>query len=210
MLSATPFAYVKSVEYANGFLFDYNEGKQKDSGGRSYNEGDNREQFFMQHFGFRMRYNKLTRPDAAVNNSLMERQFNEYLKKQGSLSGRSLEVEKDYDRKFIMVSDAIGAKIDDGLDFLMRADDGKFNPLWDQLKENFKYHNRLFLLEALKAKHLIPIIKKNLALRRKVIIFHDFIKGGGFHPFKFSKHGGVATKYDDTYRDWVSRVTAAN
>jgi hypothetical protein len=77
-LSATPFAYEKTIDWANGYLFDYNEGREAEgTRTRSYNEGSNREQFFMQHFGYTMRYNKLNEPDGRkVDRGLMQRQFN--------------------------------------------------------------------------------------------------------------------------------------
>lgn len=94
-LSATPFAYDKDVDYAEGYLFNYPE-----SDGSGYNSGNGREQFMMQHFGYSMRYNKLTRPDAQVDNRVMEVQFHEWLRKEGVLSGRQLDIDKDYNRGF--------------------------------------------------------------------------------------------------------------
>ena len=60
-----PFAYEPSIDWANGYLFDYNEGRPSDkTESRGYNQGSNSDQFFMQHFGYRMRTGKLTQPDA--------------------------------------------------------------------------------------------------------------------------------------------------
>ena len=94
-----------------------------------YNAGSSRDQFMMRHFGYRMRYGKLTRPDNAVESDVMERQFHEWLRRTGALSGRVLNVDKDYDRKFALTPDAMGSKIDQALDFLNTADDGRFRPL---------------------------------------------------------------------------------
>ena len=179
-LSATPFAYDKNIDYAEGYLFEY--GSEKE-GGRSYNEGGARDQFFMQHFGYRMRYNKLTRPENGVDSEVMEREFHEWLKKEGALSGRRLEVDADYDRKFVLVDDAVGAKIDQALEFLREADKGKFRDLADLVNKRFDYLTRMKLLEAIKARHAVPIIKKHLALGRKVVVFHDYNVGGGINPF---------------------------
>ena len=45
-LSATPFAYEKTIDWANGYLFDYNEGRgNEENSYRGYNRGSNREQF---------------------------------------------------------------------------------------------------------------------------------------------------------------------
>ncbi len=189
-LSATPFPYVKTIDYAEGYLFNYTEGEARNDS--AYNSGNDLEHFYMQHFGYRMRYNKLTQPEADVDSSLMERQFNSTLKKQGVLSGRMLEVDVDYDRKFILVESGIGRSIDEGLNWLREKErntpEGKEKFEWRALNEavnkRFNYLSRLFLLEALKAREVVPHIKANLALGRKVVVFHDYKKGGAFHPFR--------------------------
>ena len=50
-LSATPFAYEKSIDYAEGYLFNY--GASSDN--EAYNEGGGYEQFMMANFGYTMR-----------------------------------------------------------------------------------------------------------------------------------------------------------
>ena len=82
----------------------------------------------MQHLGYRMRYGKLTAPDAKVDTGLMQRQFNAYLKKKGSLSGRMLDVKADYDRRFILVDSAIGKRIDDAFQWLREKSAGTDAP----------------------------------------------------------------------------------
>lgn len=193
-LSATPFAYMKTVDWANGYLFDYHEGQPEDgasgTGGRPYNSGNNRERFFMQHFGYSMRTNKLTDPDPTkVDVGLLQRQFNAWLKKKGSLSGRQLEVNADYDRRFVLVDSAIGNQIDEALNWLSEnarnapKDDRSFYELRDRINDQFDYLNRRYLLEAIKATEAIPIVKAHMAMGRKVIVFHDYLQGGGFNPF---------------------------
>lgn len=185
-LSATPFPYVKNVDYAEGYLFDYvKPADLKKSEGRNgaYNSGDPREQFFMQHFGYRMRYNKLTAPEAGVDSDLMEQNFNQWLKDNGALSGRRLEVPFDYDRKFAIVEDAVGQKIDEGLKFLREDSDGRYREVYDGVMKQFDYHRRQYLLESIKARAAVPMIKEHMKLGRKVVVFHDFNKGGGFDPF---------------------------
>ena len=179
-LSATPFAYEKNVDVAEGYLFEY----PKAENSSRYNSGDSFGRFMMQHFGYRMRYNKLTEPDKEVNRGLMQRQFNSWLKKEGVLSSRVLDVDFDYDRKFNLVESAVGSKIDEGMEFLWNTE--KYRVLHDAMQENFDYLSRRYLLEAIKAKEIIPVIKEHLALGRKVVVFHDYIKGGGFNPFDFS------------------------
>ena len=187
-LSATPFAYVKSVDYAEGYLFDYVAPAERYSNkaemqGAGYNSGDAREKFFMQHFGYRMRYNKLTAPEAGVDSELMEQNFNQHLKDVGALSGRRLEVPYDYDRKFVVVDDAVGQKIDQGLAYLREHADGKYRKVYDAVMATFDYQKRMYLLESIKARAVVPMIKEHMKLGRKVVVFHDYNKGGGFDPF---------------------------
>jgi hypothetical protein len=120
LLSASPFAREKNIDYAEGYLFDY--AKTSRSG---YNDGDAYQQFMMQHFGWRMRYNKLTEPGAKVDRGLMQRQFNAWLKKSGVLSGRALDVPFDYDRRFILTPSAIGRRIDEAITWLRSSESDK-------------------------------------------------------------------------------------
>lgn len=189
-LSATPFAYEFTVDWANGYLFDYNEGQASDKTEfRGYNQGDNRERFFMQHFGYSMRYNKLTKPDPTkVDTGLLQRNFNGWLRKKGSLSARMLDVPADYDRRFVLVDSGIGNQIDEALNWvseMAREDANKngYSALRDVISKKFDFLSRRYLLEAIKATEVIPIVRQHLALGRKVVVFHDYKKGGGFNPF---------------------------
>lgn len=185
-LSATPFAYDKNIDWAEGYLFSYDEGRGDESKQfRGYNEGGNKEQFFMQHFGYRMRYNKLTRPEAGVDSNLMERQFNTWLKQRGVLSTRMLEVAADYDRRFVLFESAIGNRIDEALSYLAerRSEGAGHAALNDLVNKQLDYQTRRYLLEAIKAKESVDIVRQHLALGRKVVVYHDFIKGGGTNPF---------------------------
>lgn len=197
MMSATPFAYHFSLDYAEGYLFEYDRNRN----GSGYNSGDGRDQFYMQHLGYRMRTNKLTKPDAGVNAEVMERQLHEKLRRDGSLWGRALEVDRDYDRKFILVDDVVGNQIDQALSFLTEADDGKFRPLYDRISKQFDYLTRMRLLEAIKAENATSYIKKSLALGRKVVVFHDYNEGGGFAPFD------LVLSNDDTASVYVNGET---
>jgi len=180
-LSATPFAYEKSVDYAEGYLFDYPEaGKIGNS-----NQGGF-EKFMVEHFGYRIRYHKLTEPGPEVNSGLMQRQFNSWLKKEQVLSGRMLDVDQDYDRKFVLTENAVGAKIDEGLQFLW--ENKQYWPLWEKIQERFDHLSRRYLLEAIKAREAVPLVREHLEAGRKVVVFHDYKKGGGFNPFDLSQH----------------------
>ena len=183
-LSATPFPYDQNIDYAEGYLFDYGPEPQR----RGYNTPGARDSFFMQHFGYRMRYGKLTKPDAHVISDLMERQFHEWMRTQGSLSGRVLTVDKDYDRKFVLVDDGIGKQIDQAMDFLFSADENKFADIQSKVMARFDYLSRMQLLEAIKAHHAVDYIKGQQALGRKVVVFHDYNVGGGFSPFELDRN----------------------
>lgn len=191
-LSATPFAYRKTIDWANGYLFDYNDGRNSDKTEfRGYNVGSNKNQFFMQQFGYSMRYGKLTEPGPLVNTGMMERQFNANLKKAGSLSGRMLDVQADYDRRFALVDTDKGRRIDEALAWLsekgsQKGEDGRpYREVQSVLTEQFDYLAKRYLLEAIKATEVVPIVKKHLAMGRKVVVFHDYKKGGGgaVNPF---------------------------
>lgn len=199
-LSATPFSYVKTIDWAEGFLFHYKDPKnQYDSeANQSYNTGDARQRFFQSTFGFRMRYNRLTTPSNTAHAGYAEREFNENLKTTGALIGRQIQVKHDYDRKFVLIDSSVGKLIDDGLSTLKRYSykhinhqNGSVlnrdeNHLSVYISKRFSYQKRRQLLEAIKAKLAIPYIKKHLALGRKVCIFHDYNEGGGFSPFYLS------------------------
>lgn len=189
-LSATPFAYEFTVDWAHGYLFDYNEGQPSEEGEfRGYNSGTNRERFFMQHFGYSMRYNKLNKPDPTkVDTGLLQRNFNGWLKTKGSLSGRMLDVKADYDRRFVLVDSAIGNRIDEALNWLSEKSreakgENGYSMLNRILDDKFDYLSRRYLLEAIKATEAVPIVREHIRLGRKVVVFHDYKKGGGFNPF---------------------------
>lgn len=184
-LSATPFAYVKNTDYAEGYLFHHTPPAERytENSTGGYNSANDRERFYMEHFGYRMRYNKLTQPEAGVNTELMEQNFNQWLKDTGALFGRRLEVPFDYDRRFQLIDDAAGKKLDDALRFLNEAENGIYRPIYDEVMRTFDYQRRMFLLESMKARAAVPVIREHLKLGRKVVVFHDYNQGGGFSPF---------------------------
>lgn len=223
-LSATPFAYVPTVDWAEGYLFDYAE-DYDDSRQGYYNAPNPREQFFIRHFGYRMRTGKLNKPDAKVDTGLMERQFNGWLKKRGVLSSRMLDVAADYDRRFVLVDSQIGNAIDRAIDWIRerRAEfdeaerarlkaapeaEEQFNgyglvqaEMDDYLFGRLGHLNRRYLLEAIKAKEVIPHIREHLALGRKLVVFHDFNKGGAVNPFAFREQSMIEITPDTSDED---------
>lgn len=231
-LSATPFAYEKTVDWAQGYLFEYPKAE-----GSGYNSGNGQQQFMMQHFGYTMRYNKLTEPDAKVDRGLMQRNFNTWLKREGALSGRTLDVDQDYDRRFVLIDSKVGNRIDEAFSWIdekRRAASGEDARVWGELSkglhDTFDYLSRRYLLEAIKAKESIPWVKGQLALGRKGVVYHDYKKGGGFNPFatfanaqpssnltqteqaRFSEHMGEFRKaFDDLVAaDWAAYGSATS
>lgn len=179
-LSATPFPYIQDIDYANGYLFNYSDKKQ--SGG--YNESSGKEQFFIDNFGYRMRYNRLTKPDGDVDDGVMERQFHDKLEREGALSGRMLSSNYDYDRGFIRVDGGVGKKIDEGFDYLFKH--RELSLLSDVLNQKFNYLSKRRLLEGIKAKESIPIVNDYINQGKKVVVFHGLKQGGAAHPFKLN------------------------
>lgn len=192
-LSATPFAYDVNTDYAEGYLFNYpadgHVGNSRQSG---------RNLFMVENFGYRIRYHKLTKPEAAVDSGVFERQFHEKLKREGVLSGRHLDIEPDYERRFVQTEDAEGAKIDGILDFIReksreRTPEGQsYARLLRFVERKFNYLKRMQLLESIKARSAQATIDRHLALGRKVVIFHDYNQGGGFNPFRPDQGDGTA------------------
>jgi hypothetical protein len=166
LLSATPFAYVKNIEYGDELLFHM---------------GD-KDRFMISNFGYRIRYGKLTKPEVDVDTGLLEREFSNNLQAGGVMSVRMLSVDKDYSRHFVDVDTSLGRKIQDGLD-LIKFDE--YPVLAMNLHRLHTYHYKIILLEALKTEGGIDRVEKHLALGRKVVVFHSRKKGRPFHPFIF-------------------------
>lgn len=182
-MSATPFAYVPDIDYAEGYLFDY----PKVEGG-SYNQpGNGFQQFMIEHFGYHMRYNKLTKPDKTVDNAVMEVEFHEWLRKTGALTGHELEIDKDYNRGFLLVDQGVGKKIDEGFEFLRNNHD-KYRELEGVLNKQFDSRRRNYLLESIKARESVPIIQQYLKAGKKVVVFYETnVERESFNPFKFTQ-----------------------
>ncbi len=185
MLSATPFAWHYSLDYAEGYLFDH--GPEPTSKG--YNTPSARDRFYVENFGYRMRYGKLTQPDAAAATvtGTLERRFAEKLMKEGAMSGRALQVDQDYSRQFVLSESELGTKIDEILHHIQT------NPRFSVLREFIglgDYLARRYLLEGLKARESVARVKQHLDLGRKVVVFHDYKKGGSMNPLAVTFNPG--------------------
>lgn len=179
MLSASPFSYHFSLDYASGYLYDLPKENQKTVG--RYNHPSARSQFYMENLGWRMKNGKLTRPENATATSILERRLAEKFMKDGAMAGRSLQVPFDYSRDFVVTESALGTKIDEIMDAIHK--DPNLHPLLEHMGVG-DYLERRFLLEALKARESVDRIKKHLAMGRKVVLFHDYKKGGAGNPLR--------------------------
>lgn len=186
-LSATPFAYHKSIKYGDGCLFDINETIQEDDSYYGYNEASGWNKFMTEHFGYRMRYNRCTVPESGVDVNLLERNFFENFKKNGILSTRQINLEFDYSREFIILNSEIGHEIEKGFELFYDKDFiSSFPNLCGRVgkKYNSLYINQL--LECIKAREIYFRIKQHLELGRKVVVFHNYNNSLPSHPFRFS------------------------
>ncbi|NOR88597.1 MAG: methyltransferase, partial [Bacteroidales bacterium] len=190
MLSASPFAYHKTLQYGDGTLFDIYETIEETPYEGGYNNPTGFAKMLTEHFGYRMLYNKASIPESGVDVSLLERQFYENMVEKGVFSGRMLEVDKDYSRDFILVNSELGNQINEGFSLFRSHDDEQFRKKYKDLigrvskKWNYLYVNQL--LESIKAGQAIGRIKQHLALGRKVVVFHGYNNALPAHPFQFN------------------------
>jgi len=196
-LSATPFAYHKSILYADGALFDIEETIEKEEPSGRYNEASGFNKFLTEHFGYRMRYNKCTIPETGVDQSLLERNFFETHVEKGIMSTRILELKHDYSREFVLVSSNLGNFINSGIEMWYNKYVYEKYKYMERLiikkKYNYIYVNQL--LEAIKAKEILDRIQQHLDLGRKVVVFHSYNHSTVEHPFRFD--ADKLTKKDD-------------
>lgn len=202
-LSATPFAHDKDVDYAEGYLFNYDD--QPNTG--AYNQGTPFDRFMMKHFGYRMRTNKLTRPDAEVDSRAMEVQFHDDLVNSGAMHGRQIDVDKDYDRGFILVDGGIGHKIDEGFKFLS-DNHAAYGDLQQALMKQFNKSQQKYLIESIKAREVIPLIQEYVKKGKKVVLFHQsMVEHKNIHPFQL-KPSGDLSENRELWEQWKAFKSA--
>lgn len=203
-LSATPFAHDKDVDYAEGYLFNYEEDAGRYGG---YNQGTPSDRFMMKHFGYRMRYNKLTRPDAEVDSRAMEVQFHDDLVNSGAMHGRQIDVDKDYDRGFILVDGGIGHKIDEGFKFLS-DNHAAYGELQQVLLKQFNKSQQKYLIESIKAREVIPLIQEYVKKGKKVVLFHQsMVEHKNIHPFQLKPSADLAEN-SEVWAQWKAFKSA--
>ena len=203
-LSATPFAHDKDIDYAEGYLFNYEEDAGRYGG---YNQGTPSDRFMMKHFGYRMRYNKLTRPDAEVDSRAMEVQFHDDLVNSGAMHGRQIDVDKDYDRGFILVDGGIGHKIDEGFKFLS-DNHAAYGELQQALMKQFNKSQQKYLIESIKAREVIPLIQEYVKKGKKVVLFHQsMVEHKNIHPFQLKPSADLAEN-SEVWAQWKAFKSA--
>lgn len=202
-LSATPFAHDKDVDYAEGYLFNYDD--QPNTG--AYNQGTPFDRFMIKHFGYRMRTNKLTRPDAEVDSRAMEVQFHDDLVNSGAMHGRQIDVDKDYDRGFILVDGGIGHKIDEGFKFLS-DNHAAYGELQQALMKQFNKSQQKYLIESIKAREVIPLIQEYVKKGKKVVLFHQsMVEHKNIHPFQLKPSADLAEN-SEVWAQWKAFKSA--
>ena len=70
-LSATPFAYHKSIKYADGCIFNISERIEPIDYSSSYNQATGFDKFLQENFGYHMRTNRISRPESEINVNLL-------------------------------------------------------------------------------------------------------------------------------------------
>ncbi len=201
-LSATPFSHDKDIDYAEGYLFNYDE----DAGRYGGNETPF-DRFMVQHFGYRMRTGKLTRPDAEVDSRAMEVQFHDDLVNSGAMHGRQIDVDKDYDRGFILVDGGIGHKIDEGFKFLS-DNHAAYGELHQALLKQFNKSQQKYLIESIKAREVIPLIQEYVKKGKKVVLFHQsMVEHKNIHPFQLKASADLAENRE-VWEQWKAFKSA--
>ena len=76
--------------------------------------------------------------------------------------------------------------IDEGIQFLI-DNNKKYDLLIDSVRNKLKGNKTRYILEAIKAKSAVNLVKEYLKGNKKVVIFHDFKKNEASNPFILSK-----------------------
>lgn len=196
-LSATPFAYRKNLIYGDGTIFnDMRQCHPPEDVGYDYNKPDRYQEFMSKHFGYTMKVNKMTEPEAGVDMNLMEREFFEYHAELGCMGTRQLDVDKDYSRHFVKLESEEAKYLNEGLKFIA---DIKFKQKYPTLYKyknnhfNYRYINQL--LEISKAKYVHERIQQHLDLDRQVVLFHSFNHATVSSPFHFDARNMLSEQY---------------
>lgn len=188
-LSATPFAYHKSIRYVDGSLFNVEESFEGLNRGMSYNEASGWDRFFVENLGYRMRYNKLTVPENQSYTGILEQRLHDRLVREGVVSGRAIDVPYDYSRQFISLHSNIGQKIDAGISKIREVKE--LRPLENVLNKRWNFVKRSQFLEAVKSGAIVDHIRRLIESGRKVVVYHNFIRENKDNPLRFTPVDGT-------------------
>jgi len=190
-LSATPFAYHKNLKYADGFLYRSPETKNQ-----GYNIPQGFDKYLVENFGYSMRTNRLTSPAPEVDVGMMEREWAERQFKQGSMTGRMIDVPYDYSREFVLLDSKTGQQLDEGFSALSGWGEGttreqreRFRPLTEAFRAYWHgsssgYTRRMQFLESIKVADALDRMNQHLDMGRKIVLFHSYNNAEPVHPFQ--------------------------
>lgn len=196
-LSATPFSSPRSLEYANGMLFDKT----------------NIESLLMDKFGYiPNERDEIVPPPifSGIDVGALERAFADSLVSSGAMRGRKLNNGKDYARQFMKITNSFASKFEEGMRILSKTE--RYSKLYAFYKKKNGWIYLSKMGESVKAKEMIPFIKEAISDNNKIVIFHKFIDGGvSQHPFKLEKipnniefeYNEFRSKYPQFFEDYV-------
>lgn len=193
-MSATPFAYHKSIKYIDGIILEFNESViEKKNKFAGYNQAIGFDKFLVETFGYQMKNNKCQKPPPEVDLDILERDFFESLVEQGVASTRVIDLGVDYSRGFYKIDSSIGDKIDEGIRIMhTEVFKKRYKILGEVGYRNFNYLRTSQILECIKAQKIKDRIESHLFLGRKIVIFHNYNKATPLSPFLFDpKNLGV-------------------
>lgn len=177
LLSATPFAYLQNAFYGEGLLFNYADSEYGGSAGG----------FLTRVFGFTVTSTGKIKPRRDSNglvadNSINEIKFHDMLVKSGAMISRRLEIDKDYNRQFIKVDDdGTIQKIEDGFKVIDEISGN--TGLGEIFRKRFDFNAQSYVLESVKAKAAVDMIKSYISRGKKVVLFHDRVSSANTKPF---------------------------
>lgn len=177
LLSATPFAYPQNAFYGEGLLFNYADSEYGGSAGG----------FLTRVFGFTVTSTGKIKPRRDSNglvadNSINEIKFHDMLVKSGAMISRRLEIDKDYNRQFIKVDDdGTIQKIEDGFKVIDEISGN--TGLGEIFRKRFDFNAQSYVLESVKAKAAVDMIKSYISRGKKVVLCHDRVSSANTKPF---------------------------
>ncbi len=169
-LSATPFNTPSSLDYAEGYIFSYPEGKE----GKS--RRDRKNDFLSENFDKSHKFNKsgdmvrLTEDKIADPAGAEEQEiaFSNHLQDElQTMSGRMLDSAFDYSRSFPKFDMPMAKRVNQAMSEIVKG------PLADAFKKTLlNYNYATAFWEIIKTGFIIDRIREHVKLGRKVVVFH--------------------------------------